>query len=278
MRSARPGVARSPRRSAASASGLRSVGPAMVSRQSRSSQGAERAHQDVVGLARHDRTDAEQLQRSRRRARCARRGIGAGLGDGDLVGGHREVGDQRPRGDAAGDDDPPCQRQRGRLQRTERVLPRFGQPGLQAQRMVHERDDGRAHARDDLGRHGAVGQPIDHDDVARRYRREQPCRSRRDRPRSDRETIPAAAGGAPRRRTAAAAPARAGRTCSRPSAARCRPEWRRRRGSWRAPTLRAASPPPASKATPSMRRGGRTERHGLSSPIATLDARRRRAS
>ena len=237
MRSARP-VSAIAACSAASASGLRSVGPAMVSRQSRSFSGAERAHEDVAGLARHDRADAEQLQRSRRRARGARRGIGAGLGHRDLVGGHREVRNQRARGDAAGDDDPPGQRQRGGLQGPQRVLPRFGEPGLQAQRMVHERDDGRAHARDDLGRHGAIGQPVDH---ARRSSGATAASSRAGFVEVGRARI-----GKRSRQlqvahrdaaSAAAAPAHAGRTCSRRSAARCRPEWRRRRGSFVIPRL-----------------------------------------
>ena len=40
----------------------------------------------------------------------------------------------------------------------------------------------------------------------------------------------------------------------------------------RAPRARRSSPPPAAKAEPSLQRGGRTERHGLSSAIATLTA------
>ena len=162
--------------SAASASGLRSVGPTMREPPGAILERGQRADEEVARLARHDRPDAQQFERPAAEPSARGRGIGARLGNRDLAAGHREVGHQRPRGDPAGDDDPSGERQRILLESVQRILPRLGEACLQAERMVHEGDDGTAHAADQLGRQGAVGQTVDHDDGIRRDGRQQPPR------------------------------------------------------------------------------------------------------
>ena len=221
---------------AASACGLRSVAPAMVEPPIAILQRRERAHQNIVGLARHDRAHAEELHRlrrclaraapdrcrARRRWSCPRtpksersvRAVAA------LVTTIRLAS-----ASAAFSSANSCCR---------RDLERAG---LQAQRMVHQRDDRRAHALDEVGRQGAIGKAIDDERGPSRHAGKHPLGFGEVGWRWARETSPAARGAAPPRRIAAAAPARADRTCSRRSADRCRREWRRRRGSCVIPGL-----------------------------------------
>ena len=90
---------------------------------------AQRAHQDVVGLARHHGADGQELDR-RACAACAGRRLGARLGDGDRRFRHAEVGDQGARRGSAGGDDAARQRQCRRLGRAQRALPRLGRGRL----------------------------------------------------------------------------------------------------------------------------------------------------
>jgi len=106
---------------AASASALRSVGPAMVSAASRDPQGAERAHQEIAGLARHIAPTLSSAADPP--PEPAARGAGSVPGSATVIlsAGTRSQPPVCAR-DAAGDDDPPCQRQCGGLQGPKRVL------------------------------------------------------------------------------------------------------------------------------------------------------------
>ncbi len=128
---------------------------------------AQRAHQDVVGLARDDGADGQQLDRFAGAAR-ARRRIGARLGDGDRSFAHAEVRNQDARRRPAGGDDAAGQRQGRGLECAQLSLAGLGKAGLEAQRMMHERDDGRGDAADEVRGDRAIGETVDDEHGARR--------------------------------------------------------------------------------------------------------------
>ena len=124
--------------------------------------------------------------------------------------------------------------------RKKRAPAGVGEPRLQAQGMVHQRQDGAPAGRDERRRHGPIGEPVDDQDGAGSTARKSPLRF------GQIGSVgygnePGSARCRTGRRTAQAGRGRGGRRHSRRSAGRYRPEWRARPGSWCAVVANSAN-------------------------------------
>ncbi len=135
-------------------------------------QPGQRGDQHVVALARDQRADAQDQRRIAPACRPRPR-LGARRRYADPVRRHPEPGDQPPRGRGTGADDRPDLRERRRLRRQQPSTRGFVQPGLVAERMMHQRHQPqpRRLRRQLLSQHPA-GQPVDHQRRAPRQRRQ----------------------------------------------------------------------------------------------------------
>ena len=205
--------------SAASASALRSVGPAMVKRQSACPHAAPAR---APGRRRPCAARSSRPPAAAAATRCPlARGAGSVPGSATVIFG---CGTAKSAASvravvAAGDDDMLGQRQRRRLERAQFVL-----APLRAVRPPGTADGARARRSgcamraDDIGRHGAIGQAIDQQDGVARHSREQRAAFRQGRRASAPESEPGSCRCRTSTPSAAAAPARAGHRHSRRSA------------------------------------------------------------
>ena len=138
-------------------------------------QGRQRLDQHAISLSPGDGPDGEELHR-RAGSRGARGGIGSRLRNADLLRRDGEVESERAGHRWARHDHVTGQRQRGTLGVAKFAPPVLRKARLEAQRMVHQRDDGAVEAPDQVRRQGSEGEAIDEEDGIARGAGQPPLR------------------------------------------------------------------------------------------------------